>query len=560
MDELRLATSALAIEWARLLVPHFGASGSMDLDLPDWPDAEGPTHYNQYCHYVFLQLATGEIPGATAQEKVDYLKFALGNIEYGLSITDAEFHTPHYSRGRDWGRHISEWFNYYLLCSLELLERHQLGTPDLRSRLATVVPGAVATLYERFRAKYATSPKEFVGNHDTWHGLLFYRAGRHFRRPDWMAYARDFFARCVLPFQTPDGYWPEGQGVVVGYSLVTAQAVSLYAEISGDLAAQEAIGRFFGFYDFFSFPDGTTSVVDVRMRYHPMPFMFLPPGFLQCPAGRQAVLARLAAARRYFADAGVHDNGAQSFTFFGSFAECVFANTPRSEFLAGAPGTLPAARLTEGDWQAYLGWQLVPEHPSRFVLDSQCFLELWHRKAGYVAGTGGSKFMPRFSTIRRVDEGRAYIPERATAGHVGVARAAATFGFGADDVELAIELLDGACRVSARLVRPAVKARYEAALILPFQWGEVLVLDGDRHAVEQGTSIHLNWVGRPVHEMNWRGLTWRMPPGALLEYPIVPHNSYTQDGLPKPADYVGRLNFPLSAAAQVLTIVETANN
>ena len=156
MDELRQATSALTIEWGRLLAPHFGPSGSMDLDLRDWPNAEGPTHYNQYCHFVFLQLATGAIPGATAQEKADYLRFALGNIEYGLSITDAEFHTPHYSRGKDWGRHISEWFNYYLLCSLELLVRHQLGTPDLRTRLAKVVAGVVETLHGRFATKVSS--------------------------------------------------------------------------------------------------------------------------------------------------------------------------------------------------------------------------------------------------------------------------------------------------------------------------------------------------------------------------------------------------------------------
>ena len=143
MDELQQATSDLTIEWARLLAPHFGPSGSMDLDLRDWPQAEGPTHYNQYCHFVFLQLATGEVPGATSQEKADYLGLALGNIEYAFSITDAEFHTPHYSRGKDWGRHISEWFNYYLLCSLELLERHQLGSAQLRGRLAKIVLGAV---------------------------------------------------------------------------------------------------------------------------------------------------------------------------------------------------------------------------------------------------------------------------------------------------------------------------------------------------------------------------------------------------------------------------------
>ena len=556
MDELRQATSDLTIEWARLLAPHFGPSGSMDLDLLLWPQAAGPSFYNQYSHFVFLQLATGAVPGATEEEKKAYLKLALGNIEYALSITDAEFHTPHYSRGKDWGRHIGEWLVYYLLCSLELMERHQVGSADLRARLAKVVVGAVTTLHARFVVKYAVKPKEFVGNHDTWHGLLFYRAGRHFQRDDWMTYARDFFARCVLPFQADAGYWPEGQGIVVGYALVTAQAVSLYAELSEDVAAQDAIGRFFGFYDFFSFPDGTASVaVDVRMRYSLMPFMFLPPGFLRFAAGREVVLARLKAARRYFAEAGVHDNGAQSFTFFGSFAEYVFETEARHRAVkVQHPSTLPAARLVQGGWQAYLGWQVVPEHPSRFILDSQSFIEVWHREAGYVAGTGGSKFMPRFSTVRRINEGRAYIPERVSGVTITSEEASVIFGFGADEVALGLSVKGGNCRVSARLARPAAKARYEAALILPFRHGEILVMDGESQKIGPGASVHLNWVGRPVRELAWRGLAWHMPEGAVLEYPIVPHNSYTQDGLPKPADYVGRLSFPLSANEQAVTI------
>ena len=556
MDELRQATSDLTIEWARLLAPHFGPSGSMDLDLLLWPQAEGPSFYNQYSHFVFLQLATGEVPGATAAERKTYLSLALANLDYTLSITDAEFHTPHYSRGKDWGRHIGEWLVYYQLCSLELMERHALGFADLRARLAKVVVGAVTTLHAQFVAKYAVTPTEFVGNHATWHGLLFYRAGHHFRRKDWTTYARDFFARCVLPFQADAGYWPEGQGIVVGYALVTAQAVSLYAELSGDTTAQDAIGRFFGFYDFFSFPDGTASVaVDVRMRYSLMPFMFLPPGFLRFAAGRAVVLARLQAARRYFAEAGVHDNGAQSFTFFGSFAEYVFEPEVRHRAVkVQHPATLPAARLVQGGWQAYLGWQVVPEHPSRFILDSQSFIEVWHRDAGYLVGMGGSKFMPRFSTVRRVDEGRAYIPERVSGVTVGAEAASVVFGFGSDDVELALSVKDGICRVSARLVRPAAKAHYEAALILPFRHGETLVMDGVTQKIEPGGSVQLNWLGRPVRQLSWRGRTWQLPEGAVIEYPIVPHNSYTQDGLPKPADYVGRLSFPVSTSEQAMTI------
>ena len=136
-------------------------------------------------------------------------------------------------------------------------------------------------------------------------------------------------------------------------------------------------------------------------------------------------------------------------------------------------------------------------------------------------------------------------------------RASVQFGFGPDDVQIALSVEDGVCRVSASLVRPANKAHYEAALILPFRHGETLVMDGESQKIGPGTIVHLNWVGRPVRELCWRGLTWRMPEGAQLEYPIVPHNSYTQDGLPKPADYAGRLSFPLTTSPQVVAVSES---
>ncbi len=556
MDGLRPATSALALEWARLLAPHFGARGSMDLDLRDWPTAQGPSYYNQVSHYTFLLLATGELPGAEAAERAGYLQLAMRNLEYVLSITDAEFHTPHFSRGREWGRHIGEWLNYYLLCSLEVMERHQLGTKELRDRVAVAVTGAVAELHRRFAEKYRVTPAEFVGNHDTWHGLLFYRAGRYFKRREWSEFATDFFARCVLPFQQPDGYWSEGHGIVVGYALVTAQAVSLYAELSGDVAAHAAIGKFLGFYEFSNLPDGTTAVVlDVRMRYSRMPFLFLPPGFLGCAAGRAMSQQRLELGRDYLHEHGVHDNGAQAFAFFGSFAEFVFgADIQPREIEVQAPRNLPAAWLVGGPWRGYLGWQVVPEHPSRFVLDSQNFVELWHQNAGYVAGTGGSKFMPRFSTVRRTDNGRAYIPERARCVRATAESAEVAFTFGTDEVVVALSLAGGRCTLSARVASGESSHGYELALILALRRGETLQIDDAAEKIDPTVLIHTNGGPRTAQTLGWRGLTWRLPAGAGLDYPVVPHNSYTQDGLPAPDDYVGRISFPLTREQMTIAV------
>ncbi|MBP6506956.1 MAG: hypothetical protein KA257_05270 [Opitutaceae bacterium] len=544
------------LDWAHLLAPHFGPTGSMDLDLRDWPSARGPSYYNQFSHYAFLQLATGAVPGCPASDRERYRDLALRNIEYALAITDAEFHTPHFSRGREWGRHVGEWLNYYLLCSLELMERHGLGTPELRARLAAAVSGAVDVLHRRFEERYRVAPKEFVGNHDTWHGLLFFRAGRFFHRADWMDYARDFFARCVLPFQHADGYWPEAQGIVVGYSLVTAQAVSVYGELSGDAAARSSIGRFMGFFEFSCLPDGTMAVtLDVRMRYYAMPFLFCAPGFMGSESGRRLVGQMLQAGRSYLNTHGVRDNGAQACAFFASFAEFAFVpEIQPPEIQVQAPATLPAARLVDGPWRGYLGWQIVPEHPSRFVLDTQNFVELWHREAGYLAGTGGSRFMPRFSTVRRTNGGRAYIPDRARCLRVTSTQAEVAYTFGEDDVAVKLVLVGGKCNVSARLGRAVVGHAYEFALLVAFKNGELVGFDEAEEKIEPTVLVHWQGCPRPVRTLRWRGLVWTLPEGTRVDYPLVPHNSYTQDGLPAADDYVGRISFPLTQDEQTLSI------
>lgn len=556
MNEIQQAAADLLVDWAKLLAPHYGPSGSMDLDLLDWPTAQGPSYYNQFTPHALLLLATGRVPGCDEATRTHYRELALRNIEYALSMTDAEFHTPHYSRGREWGRHIGEWLIYYLLCALEILEQEQLGSAVLRQRLAEVVFGATSILHQRFSEKYQVTPKEYVGNHDTWHGLLFYRAGRHFRQAAWMDYARDFFARCVHPFQHADGYWPEGQGIVIGYSMVTALAVSIYGELSGDAPALDSIGKFVGFHGFSALPDGSSAVtLDVRMRYYRAPFLFIPPSCLHCAEGRATTLQSLRAGRAHLNSAGVHDNGAQGFAFFGSFAEFAFAKVARPpELTVSRPASLPATRLIAAEWRVYLGWQLVPENQSRFVLDTQNFVELWHAKAGYLAGTGGSKYMPRFSTVRRTTGGREYIPDHAYCVRTTERAAEVAFVLGEDEVTVGARLAQGQCVLTARQTKGRAQAGLEFGLILALRRDDRLQLDNVVEHVNPTMLIHANGGPRPVRNLVWRGLEWVLPEGARLDYPLVPHNSYTQDGLPKAEDYVGRLSVPITDAEVLLTL------
>ncbi|MBT3601636.1 MAG: hypothetical protein HOE48_11095 [Candidatus Latescibacteria bacterium] len=553
IGDLRDASADMLLAWARQAVPHYGASGSMDLDLPGFPDAEGPTYYNQFAHYALLLLSEGVVPGAGDDERTQFREAALGNIRYILSMTDTEFHTPHFSRGRDWGRHVGEWLNIYLLRSLHVMEAHDVGDADLRDEIAKSVQGAVAILVSRFQSRFDDAPVQFPGNHATWHGLLFYEAGQYFDQVDWMDFAKAFFAKYIIPTQRPNGVWPEGDGIVVNYSLVTTQAVSLFAEASGDSLALESMARALGFFKYFSLPDGSSGVAgDCRMRYHARPMVFLPPSFLRSDSGRQLWLDRVNGYRQSLDESELVDNAAQGLAFYGASVQALFEwHVADDTLLEVIPEDVPVGRIDLDAWTGFLSWQLTPEHASRFILDAQNFVEIYHSESGYLVGAGNSKYMPRFSTVRRIDSGRSYIPDFAECVEQSDTEVVSVYVFGTDQVQVSLSVEDNKCCVRARLLTEGADADYEFGLMLAFKKDEIIQL-GD-------TSLDVLPLAMINHRFGDEGLVWRersfdVPTGAVLDYPLIPHNPYTQHGLPTEEAYIARLSFRVSEEEKTVVI------
>lgn len=554
-------SAALVTAWARLAVPHYGPTGSMDADLAENPDAQGPSYYNQLAHWPLLLLSEGVLPGLDdAAERERFRQCALRNIDYMLGITGADFMTPHYSRGRDWGRHVGEWSNYFLLRSLSLMETRRIGPPELRARLSRSIRGATARIYDSFSRTYGDRRRPataFPGNHAVWHALLCYEAGLHFGETPWADFAADFFRRQVLPFQDGTGCWPEGGGVVVNYAMVSAQAVSLYAESADDPAALTAVGRFLSFLQVFAFPDGSSPVAaECRMRYSSRPMVFLPPSFVRTPAGRAECRRRIRGFATQLGATRLTALGVQGLAFFSLFPEFIVRrgdSLPVGLATAAVTG-VPAARLETGPWTAFLSWQLTPEHPSRFILDAQNFVELYHAGSGYLIGGGNSKYTPRFSTLRRRTSGRAYIPDAATPRRQTGTAAVAAYTFGPDVVEVRVTVAAEGAEIGFRMALQALAAdAYEGAVTLRLAAGEVVGLDDGEVTVVPTAQIERSF-GPSGGRLVWRGRTFQVPPGSCLSYPLVPHNPYRQDGLPPTEEYVARLALPLSNQEQVIRV------
>ena len=546
---LRAEAAELLLIWARKALPHYGPSGSMDLDLLLFPDADGPSFYNQLAHYALLLLSEGIVPGANPEEAERFRQAALRNIQYMRDITDADFLTPHYSRGREWGKLICEWQYNFFFRSAKIIHQRELGSPAFRSDLDRVILGGTTKLAGMVRERGVS---EFPGNHFTWTALLLYEVGQHYGDRGLMAQADRAFAEKVLPFQQEYGGWPEGGGIVVTYALVTAHAVSDYAALSGNLAARAAVERAFPFFQFFSFSDGTyAATADCRTRYSRLPLMFLPHGFLRIVGGPEFCLDRIRTMRRHLEEHKPTDNGAQALAFYADFVERLLRDDS-AETRGARPmpqvSTPQVVRLENDEWTAFLSYQTNAESPSGFHLDSQNFIEARHRTAGYVLGGGNSKYAPRFSTFRKVTGTRGYIPTDAALAASSQGDAVCEYVFDGDKLVARMVVRDEELHVGfAMLHQRDPRDIYEAAVFLIVRPGEEILFSDSSTPVRADPTRRIQReFAAGACEFIWRGLTFVVPEGAILNYPLIPHNPYTQDSLPSREEYVARLSVRLS--------------
>ncbi|MDA0335538.1 MAG: hypothetical protein O2782_10260 [bacterium] len=120
---------------------------------------------------------------------------------------------------------------------------------------------------------------------------------------------------------------------------------------------------------------------------------------------------------------------------------------------------------------------------------------------------------------------------------------------------LDMDLEQDICRVSGCLENHAIEGAYEAGLLLALRPQESLHFSSDEEptTVAPRTMIERRFSAAGAAFV-WRGRTFEVPAGATLSYPLIPHNPYTQHGLPAEDDYVGRLSWLLTARTTTVTI------
>jgi hypothetical protein len=484
-----------------------------------------PTIFHQYTHYPLAVLYGDDAPDNRYRGDARLLQSVARSLEATCQALHSDGTFALTSRGFDWGVAVDEWRVYFWLRTLETLgDRLDAG---LRARCVAGITCAMQAIREGV-ATQAASPDFAAGgavsNHFMWHVLTLYHAGQWLGHPAWQALAADVFDR-IIRAQHPDGYWLEGGGLTTLYNHVSLMAVSLYHEYSGDPAALDAVTRALEMHKHFTYPNGAVvEVADGRVRYDCLPLPILPPSWARTAQGaahlRHLVSQVLAAP---------FGEGHQGYAFFADVYCCMPDETPDEPL-----HLLPRYALREdmavirrnGPWLLGVSALTAPLTECRWFLDRQNHLVLWHAAAGHLAGGGGSKEQPDFSTF--TVEGHGAVHYCAEAGEIRAL---------AQGEELLLRFAgEVTCRVSVMLAdartviftasHDARNAAVTFRLPLDVHPGTVITANGDAITLDETARVF------PAHGVSGPGWTLEAPAAATLRWPVLPFNSYRQDNTP----------------------------
>ncbi len=445
----------------------------------------------------------------------------------------------------------SDWDDYMWLEAYRLLG-NALG-PARRTRWKRELEKNIALLVEdatdRLDFPWYNSP--YIGtspNHYALWAANLYLGGRVFGNRSWEQLGARILRRYALTEQTADGYWGEHSrnGPTIGYNHLTLSALAVYYEHSRDAAVLPALRRATTFHEHFTFLDGTpVDVINDRNRHwnvsawSQFAFSHFPDGrgyaeflarFFKPRTLTVDALGRLAQDALYYHEGPVRPAPA-------SLARYVYRMQQA-----------PAGIRKSGPWQVALSGIIDTQAiNSRFYLDRQSHLSVFHEQAGLIITGANSKRQSELATFTEQVAGQTVhmpLSSRLQMGGIGGEdRLSLAYNTFFTDLYSAI----AGAGVKLRFIisgrgTPGPDTRLNLQLVL--KSGEPLKTGaGKRVMVGAGrfelSAAELN--GRISH----RGWTLELPEGATFTWPVYPHNPYADAPETSITYAVGRLSVPI---------------
>jgi hypothetical protein len=447
----------------------------------------------------------------------------------------------------DWDTGL--WLEAYRLLEKELgEERRKRWQRAIEENVALLVSDATERLdFPWYNSPYiGTSPNHY----SLWAGLL-HLSGKTFGKPDWEQLGKKILRRYALVEQTPDGYWGEHSrsGPTTGYNHLTFTALATYFENSNDKDVLPALRRATDFHMNYTYPDGTpVEVINDRNRHWEVNSWghF---GFSNFPDGRRlaefltgffspeklsmSALGRLAQDALYYHEGPVKP-------------------VPQDQQRYSHRMNISAGIRKTGAWTACLSGLIDTQAVnSRFYLDRQGNLSVFHEKTGLIITGANSKRQPELATFsEKLPEQLVHLPLSSRL----------QMDDRQDRLSLAYNTFFSDLFVPAptknefrlRFVISGRGTPSEAArltLQLCLKEGETLETAAGKK-IELGTE-RVELAGAELGDwIRHHGWTLKVPASARLVWPVYPHNPYSDTSETRLDRAVGALSVPLELKAQ----------
>ena len=423
----------------------------------------------------------------------------------------------------DWDTYM--WLEAYRLLEPELgEERRARWQREIRKNIALVVEDAVERLdFPWYNSPYiGTSPNHYA----LWAANL-YLGGRVFANKEWESLGRRILRRYATVEQTPDGYWGEHSraGPTIGYNHLTLSAVALYFEHSQDREVLPALRRATDFHKHYTFLDGApVDVINDRNRYWGVS-AWAQFAFTNFPDGRRYAEFLTGFFRPETLTIDQLGRLAQDALYYHAGPS---APIPQDLPNYSQQMQVPAGIRKTGPWQVCLSGLIDTQAiNSRYYLDRQGHISVFHQQAGLIITGANSKRQPELATFSEKLLGEVVHMPLSSRLQMGGREDRLSLAYNTYFSDLYVPA-PSPSGLSLRFVitgrgRPPEDPRLTLQLCL--KAGETLETGAGRKFLVGAERIQLE----PADLGGWirhHGWTLKPDPAARLLWPVYPHNPY----------------------------------
>jgi hypothetical protein len=503
------------------------------------PSLERRSHYLPGALLISAVLYAKDHPDNPRREDPGMLRLA----EHTGDLLAGESERGEYTKRGDHHRDTYMWLEAYRLLRGELGQEREARWRRELEKLASALAASTADRENRpaYQSPFlGTSP-----NHYALWASTVYLAGRIFGNEGWERLGARVLHRFAAEEQAPDGYWGEhsNAGPTPGYDYLTTAGVALYWEHSQDPAALEALRRSLNFHEHYTYPDGQPVEVIGDRRRH----MYVSPwghfGFSNFPDGRRYAQFLTSF---YRADALSMEHlgrvAQDALYFHDGSAAAIPPDLPRYAHRM----SVPAGIRKSGPWMVCLSGLIATQAvTSRYYLDRQSSLSVFHEKTGLIITGANSKRQPELATFwEKVNGGIFHMPLSSRL-RMSDEQDRLSLAYNTLFSELEVKAPSGG-GLAFRFLMTRKGGFEEAQLNLQIclKAGDELETAGGRKVLLEGRKIVLeatdlgNWVRH-------HGWTLHVDGAARLTWPVYPFNPYANGPEKEIGNAVGVLSVPV---------------